>query len=168
MRNKKLHALVARSTFAVKKLKSPHLWNPFGSRDVETVHAVVARSTFPSQNVQTKPFSDQFLEIDMSKKCTPLWREANFQVKMYKAPQPGSAFGSLDVEKVHAVVAQSTFRSQNVQSKPFSDHFWKLTCRKSACRCGVKHISKSKCRKHISLGALLGVEMSKKVRGVVA
>ena len=29
-------------------------------------------------------------------------------------------------EKLHAVVARSTFRSQNVQNTSFSDHFWKL------------------------------------------
>ena len=28
-----------------------------------------------------------FLEIEMSKKCTPLWCEAHFEVKMYKAPR---------------------------------------------------------------------------------
>ena len=54
-------------------------------------------------------------------------------------------FGSCDVEKVHAVVARSTFRSQNVKNTRGSDHFWKLRCRKSARRCGAKHISKSKC-----------------------
>ena len=52
----------------------------------------------------------------MSKKCTPLWREAHFEVKMYKIT-------------------------------PCTDHFWKLRCRKSARRCGAKHISKSKCTK---------------------
>ena len=31
-------------------------------------------------------------------------------------------------EKVHAVVARSTFPSQNVQSTPCTDHFWKLRC----------------------------------------
>ena len=31
-------------------------------------------------------------------------------------------------EKLHAVVAQSTFPSQNVQNTPRSDHFWKLRC----------------------------------------
>ena len=98
----------------------------------------------------------------MSKKCTPLWREAHFQVKMYKTPQRRTTFGSCDVEKVHAVVARSTFRSQNVQSTRGSDHFWKLRCRKSARRCGAKHISKSKCTKHTMLGPLLEVRMSKK------
>ena len=33
---------------------------------------------------------------------------------------------------------------------------------KSARRCGAKHISKSKCTKHVSLRPLLEVEMSKK------
>ena len=96
------------------------------------------------------------------KNCTPLWREAHFQVKMYKTPQDRTTFGSCDVEKVHAVVARSTFRSQNVKSTRGSDHFWKLRCRKSARRRGAKHISKSKCTKHTMVGALLEVEMSKK------
>ena len=83
------------------------------------------------------------------KNCTPLWREAHFQVKMYKAPQLRSTFRSCDVDKVHAIVARSTCPSQNVQSTSASDHFWKLRCRKSARRCGAKHISKSKFAKHI-------------------
>ena len=96
------------------------------------------------------------------KNCTPLWREAHFQVKMYKTPQLRTAFGSWDVEKVHAVVARSTCPSQNVQNTPAPDHFWKLRCQKSARRCGAKHISKSKVSKTGSLGPLLEVEMSKK------
>ena len=70
--------------------------------------------------------------------------------------------GQMRDEKLHAVVARSTFRSRNVQNTPFSDHFWKLRCRKSARRCGAKHISKSKCTKHTRSGPLLEVEMSKK------
>ena len=57
---------------------------------------------------------------------------------------------------------RETFPSQNVQNTPFSDHFWKLRCRKSARRCGAKHISKSKSTKHTILRPLLEVEMSKK------
>ena len=70
--------------------------------------------------------------------------------------------GQMRDEKLHAVVARSTFRSQNVQNTPLSDHFWKLRCRKSARRCGAKHISKSKCTKHQGFGPLLEVQMSKK------
>ena len=151
---------------------------PAGQMRDEKLHAVVARSTFPSQNVQNTPFSDHFwklrcrksarrcgakhiskskcqntsasddfwklrcrksarrcgakhiskskctkhtssgplLAVEMSKKCTPLWREAHFQVKMLKTRG--------------------------------SDHFWRFRGRKSARRCGAKHISKSKCAKH--------------------
>ena len=70
--------------------------------------------------------------------------------------------GQMRDEKLHAVVARSTFPSQNVQSTPGWDHFWKLRYRKSACRCGAKHISKSKCTKHTSSRPLLEVEMLKK------
>ena len=98
------------------------------------------------------------------KNCTKLWREAHFQVKMYKTPQVRTTFGSCDVEKVHAVVVRSTFRSENVQNTSVSDHFWKLRCRKSARRCGAKHISKSKVLKTGGLGPLLEVQMSKKCR----
>ena len=45
-------------------------------------------------------------------------------------------------EKLHAVVARSTFSSQKCQNTSVSDHFWKLRCGKSARRCGAKHISK--------------------------
>ena len=93
---------------------------------------------------------------------TPLWREAHLQVKKLKTPHVRSTFWSWDVEKVHAVVAQSTFASQNVQNTPGADHFWQLRCRKSARRCGAKHICKSKCAKHTRCGPLLAVEMSKK------
>ena len=70
--------------------------------------------------------------------------------------------GQMRDEKVHAVVARSTFPSENIQNTSASDRFWKLQCRKSARRCGAKHISKSKCTKHTRSGPLLEVEMSKK------
>jgi len=53
--------------------------------------------------------------------------------------------GEMRDEKLHAVVARSTFRSQNVESTARSEHMWKLRCRKSERSCGAKHISTSKC-----------------------
>jgi len=53
---------------------------PAGQMRDEKLHAVVARSKFLSQNVQ----NTTCLEVEMSKKCTPLWREAHFEVKMLK------------------------------------------------------------------------------------
>ena len=121
---------------------------PAGQMRDEKLHAVVARSTFWSQNVTKHTSSGPLLAVEMSKKCTPLWREAHFQVKMYKTRHVRITFGSWDVEKVHAVVARSTFPSQNVQNTTCSHHFWRFGCWKSARRCGAKHISKSKCTKH--------------------
>ena len=140
----KVHAMVARSTFPSKNVQSSGpllevemskkctpLWRE-AHFQVKMYKAHQLRTTFGSW------------EVEMSKKCTPLWREAHFQVKMHKTQHVRTTFGSWDVEKVHAVVARSTFPSQNVQSTPAPDHFWKLRCRKSARRCGAKHISKSK------------------------
>ena len=57
------------------------------------------------------------------KNCTPLWREAHFEVKMHKTHQVRTTFGSWDVEKAHAVVARSTFRSENAQSTSVRDPY---------------------------------------------
>ena len=70
--------------------------------------------------------------------------------------------GQMKDEKLHDVVAPSTFRSQNVQSTPTSDRFWRLRCPKIAPHRGAKHIWKSECAKHTNVGPLLEVEMSKK------
>ena len=139
-----------------RKVGSPKRREPAGQMRDEKLHAVVARSTFPSQNVQNTWCSDHFwklrcrrcgakhickskctkhlvlgplLEVEMSKKCTPLWLEAHFQVKMYKTLGVWTTFGSWDVEKVNAVVARSTFPSQNVKNTTGSDHFWRFRCR---------------------------------------
>ena len=117
--------------FQVKMYKTPQLRTTFGSWDVEKVHAVVARSTFPSQNVQNTSAPDHFWKLRCRKSARRCGGEAHFQVKMYKTHQVRTTFGSWDVEKVHAVVARSTFPSQNVQNTPFSDHFWRFRCRKS-------------------------------------
>ena len=158
----KVHAVVARSTFASQNVQntpvSDHFWKLRCRKSARRCGAKHICKSKCTKHTSVGPL----LEVAMSKKCTPLWREAHFQVKMYKTHQCRTTFGSSDVEKVHAVVARSTFASQNVQNTPVSDHFWKLRCRKSARRCGAKHISKSKCIKHTSLGPLLEVQMSKK------
>ena len=90
-----------------------------------------------------------------------IWGSGRSKSRLAKAAGAEPA-GQMRDEKLHAAVARSTFPSQNVKNTRGSDHFWKLRCRKSARRCGAKHISKSKCAKHPILGPLLEVEMSKK------
>ena len=90
-----------------------------------------------------------------------IWGSGGSKSRLAKAAGAEPA-GQMRDEKLDTVVARSTFPSQNVQNTRGSDHFWKLRCRKSARRCGAKHISKSKCTKRLSVGPLLEVEMSKK------
>ena len=162
-------AKAAETHVEVKMYKAPHVRTTFRSWDDDKVHIVVAwwstfsrcqnhissgtqtemlnkevaRSTCRSQNGKNTPFSDHFWKLhhELLKKCTPLWREAYLEVKMHKTPQSRSTFGSWDVEYAHAVVARSTLRNQNLQNTPFSEHFWKLICWKSARRCGAKYTS---------------------------
>ena len=130
MRHEKVHAVVARSTFPSQNGKNTrgadHFWKLRCRKSARRCGA-----KYISKWKCTKhTILGALLEVEMSKKCTPLWREAQFEVKMYKTPQCRTTFGSWDVEKVHAVVARSTFWSQNVQNTPFSDHFWRFRCRK--------------------------------------
>ena len=90
-----------------------------------------------------------------------IWGSGGSKRRLAKAAGAEPA-GQMRDEKVHTVVARSTLPSQNVQNTSAPDHFWKLRCRKSARRCGAKHILKSKCTKHTSVGPLLEVAMSKK------
>ena len=158
----KVRAVVARSTFWSQNVQntpfSDHFWKLRCWKSARRCGAKHISKSKCTKHTMLGPL----LEVEMLKKCTPLWREAHFEVKMYKAHHSRTTFGSWDVEKVHVIVARSTFWSQNVQNTPCSDHFWKLRCRKSARRCGAKHISKSKCTKHHMFVPLLEVRMLKK------
>ena len=80
------------------------------------------------------------------KNCTPLCREAHFQVRKHL-----SVGALLEVEiskKWMPLWCEAHFRSQNAQSTPGSEHFW-------------KHMSKPKCTNHFSVRPLLKVELSK-------
>ena len=136
---------MARSTFPSQNVQnttcSDHFWKLRCRKSARRCGAKHISKSKCTKHTRSGPL----LEVEMSKKCAPLWREAHFEVKMYKTHHARTTFGGSDVEKVHAVVARSTFPSQNVQNTTCSRHFWKFRCRKSARRCGAKHISKSKC-----------------------
>ena len=65
----------------------------------------------------------------MSKKCTPLWREAHFQVKMLKTPGVRTTFGGSDVEEVHAVVREAHFEVKMLKTPGVRTTFWRFRCR---------------------------------------
>ena len=169
MRHEKVHAVVARSTFPSQNGQNTRGADRFWKlRCRKSARRCGAKHILKSKRTK-HTMVGPLLEVAMSKKCTPLWREAHFEVKMYKTHHGRTTFGSCDVEKVRAVVARSTFPSQNVQNTTCSRHFWRFGCWKSARRCGAKHISKSKCTKHTMFGPLLESEMSsfEKVHAVV-
>ena len=64
----------------VKMLKTHQVRNTFETSDVEKVRAVAARSAFGSQN--DKSSVGALLEVELLKKCTPLWRQAHFEINM--------------------------------------------------------------------------------------
>ena len=97
----------------------------------------------------------------MSKNCTPLWRKAHSEVKMYKTWGVWTTFVSSDVGKMHAPVAKGTFGSENAQNMTCLDHFCKFWSWTNARPCGKRYIRKWKCTKHVSFGALFEVQMSK-------
>ena len=129
MRDEKVHAVVARSRFWSEKVQntpfSDHFWkfrSRKSARRCGTKHISKSKCTKHTR-------SGPLLEVQISKKCTPLWPEAHFEVKMLKTQGVRTTFGGSDVEKVHAIVARSTFRSQNVKNARGSDHFWRVRCR---------------------------------------
>ena len=128
-RDEKLHAVVARSTFGSQNAQntpfSDHFWKLRCRKSARRCGTKRVSKSKCTKHTIVGPL----LEVAMSKKCTPLWREAHFEVKMYKTPHVRATFGGSDVEKVHAVVARSTFRSQKVKNTRGSDHFWRFRCR---------------------------------------
>ena len=137
--DEKLHAVVARSTFPSENVQntpfSDHFWK---LRCQKSARRCGAKRISKSKVLKTGGLGP-LLEVAMSKKCTPLWREAHFEVKMYKTPHVRATFGGSDVEKVHAVVARSTFRSKNVQSTRDLDHFWRFRCRFASLHYNRRH-----------------------------
>ena len=129
MSDEKLHAVVARSTFPSQNVQntpaSDHFWKLRCRKSARRCGAKHISKSKCTKRTNVGPL----LKVEMSKKCTPLWREAHSQVKMYKALHICATFGGSDVEKVQAVVARSTFPSQTVQNTPGSDHFWRFRCR---------------------------------------
>ena len=120
---------MARSTFRSQNVQntpwSDHFWKLRCRKSARRCGAKHISKSKCKKHTMVGPL----LEVEMSKKCTPLWREAHFEVKMLKTPGVRTTFGSSDVEKVHAVVARRTFRSQNVKNTRGSDHFWRFRCR---------------------------------------
>ena len=152
---------MARSTFASQNAEKLRLSEPFWKfRCSKMARRCGAKHICKSKCTKHSALGP-ILEVPMFKNGTRLWREAYLQVKMWKTPHSRATFCSSDVQKCHAAVARSTFASQNAQNTTLAEAFWKFRCSKMARACGAKHICKSKCGKHHTLGPLFVVPMSK-------
>ena len=118
---------------------------PAGQMRDEQLHAVVARSAFPSQKIQHTPGSEHFLKLRCRKSARRCGAKHTSKVKMYKIHHARTTFGSWDDEKVHAVVARSTFRSQKCKKLRLrgTEHFWTFRCRFAWQAQGIVHLVKS-------------------------
>ena len=126
------HRCEAKHISDVKKHKAHQRRTTFGSWDVEIVDAAVAQSTFPKSKSTKHTSFGALLEVEISKKWTPLWALSTFP--MSKSTKHTS-FGALFEVEISKKVGR---------------------------RCGTRHIPMSKSTKHTSFGALLEVEMSNK------
>jgi len=134
-----VHAVVARSTFRSQNVQNTrglvHFWK---LRCRKSARRCGAKHISKSKYTKHTIFGP-LLEVEMSGKCTPLWREAHFELKMLKTPGVRTTFGGSYVEKVHAIVARSTFRSQNVKNTRGLVHFWRFRCRFASLRVTTLH-----------------------------
>ena len=95
---------------------------PAGQRRDEKWHAVVARSTFQSQKCKKLTGWEHFWKLRCRKSARRCGATHISKSKCTKHTMVGPL---LEVE-----MSKCTFRSQNAQNTPRSEHCWKLRCSK--------------------------------------
>ena len=118
----------------VKMLKTPGVRTTFGSCDVKKVHAVVVRERTKERKKERK--KDRQTERKKERKSEHI-------VKMCKTHHTRTTLGSWHVEKAHAVVARSTFPSQNVKKDRMVGPLLKLQMWFCVAGAGILHVAKS-------------------------
>jgi len=95
MRDEKVHAVVARSAFASQNAQNTpapdHCWKLRCRKSARRSGAKHISKSKCTKHTRSGPL----LEVEMSKKCTPLWRETHFEVKSEKTDGYGAL---LDVQ----------------------------------------------------------------------
>ena len=133
--------------FQVKMYRTHHVRTTFGSWDVEKCARPCGTKHISKSKCTKHTTFGPLLEVVMLKKCTPLWREAHFQVKMHKTPQPRTTFGSWDVAKVHAAVARSTFPkskcTKHTMYGPFLEVQMSFSCGRRKGLCTLSKVTKT-------------------------
>ena len=84
------------------------------------------------------------LEVEMSKKYTPLWREAHVQVNMYKDTNFGALL-EVEMSKSARRCGPKHISKSKVEKKlTGTEHFWTFTCCFAWPAQGIVHLVKSK------------------------
>ena len=84
MRDEKLPAVVARSTLPSQNVQSTSASEGFLKLRCQKSARRCGAKHISKSKVQRTDLFRALLEVEMSKKCTPLWREAHFEVKSVK------------------------------------------------------------------------------------
>ena len=96
IRDEKVYVVVARSTFISEKakntLRSDRFWKLRCRKSVRRCGAKHISKLKCLKHTRV----GLLLEVEMLKKCMPLWRKVHFEVKMYKAHYVRTTFGYLD------------------------------------------------------------------------
>ena len=127
------------------EVKLPTIWADEEQSRAEAERRERLEERSEKRKSQKKEGADARKGRKVAKHCVfPMIRGSGGSTSRLAKAAGAEPAGRMRDEKLHAVVARSTFTSPNVQNTPGSDRFWKLRCRTSARRCGAKHISKSK------------------------
>ena len=91
----KLHAIVARSAFPSQHVQSTPCSDHFGKLRCRKSALFCGAKHISKSKCTKHTMLGPLLEVEVSKKCTPLWREAHFEAKfMYKTYRVRPTFGS--------------------------------------------------------------------------
>ena len=97
MRDEKLHAVVARSTFRSQSVQNTPGPDNYWKLRSQKVHAVVARSTFPSQNVKNTSAPEHFWKLRCRKNARRCGAKHISKSKVQKNGGVRTTFGRSDV-----------------------------------------------------------------------
>ena len=99
---------MARSTFPSQNVQNTpgpdHFWK---LRCRKSARRCGAKNIWKSKVLKTGGLG-ALLEVEMSKKCTPLWREARLEVKSVKNWRSRTTFGGSDVASLHYTTLQAS------------------------------------------------------------
>ena len=117
---------MARSAFPSQNVQNTPAPDDFWQlRCRKSAHRCGAKHFSKSKQIST-PWSDYFWKLRCRKSARRCGAKHISKSKCTKENHVRTTFGGSDVKKVHAVVARSTFRSQNVKNTRGSDHYTTL------------------------------------------